>query len=241
MQAVAGVLAAKFRFSGQTCVCANRIFVQSGVYDAFAEKFTAAVRAMRVGVGSEDGVQLGPVINEAAADKFAALLADARDKVRRCPPLSPATCVRTPQRCLCTCACVCMQGAEVLPYDGSLPTTGHFCGPTVIRDATKDMDVATSEIFGPIAPLIRFDTEDEVVEMANSVDVGLAGYVFTSDVPRTFRVAEALEVGMVGVNEGLLSTEVAPFGGIKQSGLGREGSHEGIEEYLETKYMMVGL
>jgi len=136
---------------------------------------------------------------------------------------------------------VCMQGAEVLPYDGSLPTTGHFCGPTVIRDATKDMDVATSEIFGPIAPLIRFDTEDEVVEMANSVDVGLAGYVFTSDVPRTFRVAEALEVGMVGVNEGLLSTEVAPFGGIKQSGLGREGSHEGIEEYLETKYMMVGL
>ena len=169
------------------------------------------------------------------------MLATRCDGARRC--CQPLVCAHLSVVCarVRVCACACVQGAEVLPYDGSLPTTGHFCGPTVIRDATKDMDVATSEIFGPIAPLIRFDTEDEVVEMANNVDVGLAGYVFTSDVPRTFRVAEALEVGMVGVNEGLLSTEVAPFGGIKQSGLGREGSHEGIEEYLETKYMMVGL
>jgi len=210
-QAVTGAIACKFRNNGQTCVCANRIYVQAGVYDAFAEKFAAAVSAMKVGDGME-GADLGPLISEAAVKKVEDHIADATAK-----------------------------GAKVAlggkPHDlGPL-----FYEPTILTGVTQDMKVSHEETFGPMAPLFKFDTVDEVIEMANDTIFGLAAYFFAKDLSRVYRVAEELEYGIVGVNTGIISTEVAPFGGVKQSGLGREGSRHGIEEYLELKYVCMSV
>ncbi|MEJ1160856.1 NAD-dependent succinate-semialdehyde dehydrogenase [Prosthecomicrobium sp. N25] len=201
----------KFRNSGQTCVCTNRFFVQSGVYDAFAEKFAKAVGALKVGNGLEPGVAQGPLINAKAIDKVAAHVADATAK-----------------------------GARVIAGGTRHPLGGTFWSPTVLRDATPDMRIASEETFGPVAPLFRFETEEEAVRLANSTEYGLAGYFFTRDLARAFRVAGALKYGQVGVNEGLLTTEVAPFGGVKDSGFGREGSKYGVEDYLDMKYVCIG-
>ncbi|MEO0412111.1 MAG: NAD-dependent succinate-semialdehyde dehydrogenase [Pseudomonadota bacterium] len=198
----------KFRNAGQTCVCANRIYVQSGAYDAFLAAFTQRVEALAVGDGFEDGVQIGPLIDEAAVAKVSEHLADA---------LSHGASVTT--------------GGK--PHDRG----GLFYQPTVLSGATQSMLIAREETFGPLAPLIRFESEDEAITLANQSEFGLAAYIFTRDIGRVHRLSEAIEAGMIGVNTGLISTEVAPFGGIKQSGLGREGGHQGIDEYLETKYI----
>lgn len=211
-RAVDGAIAAKFRNAGQTCVCANRILVQAGVYDAFAEKFVAAVSALKVGDGAAQGTIIGPLIGASGVAKTHAHVLDALSK----------------------------GGATILggtPIDGP----GHFYAPTIIRDVPLSAIVAKEETFGPIAPLFRFETEDEAVAMANDTEFGLAAYAYTRDLSRTFRVIEGLEYGMVGINEGIISTEVAPFGGVKESGLGREGSHHGIEDFLEIKYACIGL
>lgn len=209
--AVKGTLAAKFRNSGQTCVCANRIFVQSGIYERFADAFAKAVKCLEVGNGLSEGISLGPLINEAALHKVEVHLKDALSK-----------------------------GAKVLLGGKRHSLGGTFFEATVLGDATDEMLIFREEVFGPVAPLIRFTTEEEAVRMANDTVFGLASYVFTESGSRAWRVAEALEYGMVGLNEGLISTEVAPFGGVKQSGLGREGSKYGIEEYLEVKYVCLG-
>ncbi|MDN5567230.1 MAG: aldehyde dehydrogenase family protein, partial [Paracoccus sp. (in: a-proteobacteria)] len=209
--AVEGAMIAKFRNNGQTCVCANRIYVQAGVYDAFAEKLTAAVASLKVGNGFDDGVTTGPLINDAAVAKVESHIANARDK-----------------------------GATVLTGGARSDLGGSFFAPTVMRDVTRDMQVCHEETFGPLAALIRFDTEAQVIEMANDSEFGLAAYFFSRDLNRVWRVSARLESGMVGVNTGLISTEVAPFGGIKQSGLGREGSKYGIEDYLEIKNICLG-
>jgi len=209
--AVEGAMVAKYRNAGQTCVCANRIYVQDGVYDAFAEKLAAAVAKLRVGPGDETGVVIGPLIDGNAVAKVQAHLADALEK-----------------------------GAKVLQGGKAHELGGHFFEPTVITDVTPDMRVAREETFGPLAPLFRFSDEAEVVRQANDTEFGLAGYFYTRDLGRTFRVAEALEYGMVGINTGLISNEVAPFGGMKASGLGREGSKYGLDEYLEIKYLCLG-
>ena len=206
--AVDGAIACKFRNNGQTCVCANRIYVQAGVYDAFAEKLKARVEAMKVGDGLEDGTDLGPLIEPAAADKVREHLEDALSK-----------------------------GATVLTGGEEHPLGGNFFKPTIVTGATQDMKVATDETFGPFAPLFRFETEEEVIAMANDTIFGLAAYFYARDLGRVTRVQEALEYGIVGVNTGIISTEVAPFGGVKQSGLGREGSRHGIDEYVEMKYI----
>ena len=206
--AVAGVLVAKFRNAGQTCVCANRIYVQAGVYDAFAVRLVEKVEALKVADG-RDGADIGPLINAAAIAKVERHIDDA---TRR--------------------------GAKVLT--GGTRLDGNFFTPTVIGGATSEMLLADEETFGPVAPLFRFETEAEVVAAANATPFGLAAYFYTKDLGRSFRVAEALEAGMVGINTALLGTDVAPFGGVKQSGLGREGSRHGIEEYLELKYLRVG-
>ena len=205
-EAVEGALICKFRNNGQTCVCANRIYVQAGVYDAFAAKLAARVSAMKVGDGLEAGTDLGPLINAAAGDKVMEHLADATGK-----------------------------GAEVM-IGGEAPD-GNFIAPTILTGVTQEMLVSKDETFGPLAPLFRFETEDDVIEMANDTIFGLASYFYAKDLSRVYKVAEALEYGIVGVNTGIISTEVAPFGGVKQSGLGREGSHHGIEDYLELKYV----
>jgi len=207
-EAVIGAIACKFRNNGQTCVCANRIYVQAGVYDAFAEKLKVAVEALRVGDGLSDGTTLGPLIEPKAVEKVKEHLADALSK-----------------------------GATVLtggkPHDlGNL-----FFEPTIVTGATKDMLVSTDETFGPFAPLFKFEDEDDVIEQANDTIFGLASYFFAKDLSRVAKVAEALEYGIVGVNTGIISTEVAPFGGVKQSGLGREGSAFGVDDYLELKYI----
>ncbi len=207
--AVDGAMIAKFRNAGQTCVCANRIYVQSGVYDQFAEKLAARVAALQVGDGLAEGTMIGPLINSAALSKVEAHLADA---------VSKGACVLT----------------------GGETTGGTFFTPTVLTEMTSDMVIAREETFGPLAPLFRFDTEDDAVALANDSEFGLAGYFFANDLSRVWRVAERLETGMVGVNTGLISTEVAPFGGIKQSGQGREGSRYGAEDYLEMKYVCIG-
>ena len=207
--AVEGALIAKFRNNGQTCVCANRIYVQSGVYDVFAEKLSAAVAKLKTGNGFEDGVNLGPVVDADALAKVYDHVADARAK-----------------------------GATVLT--GGECLGGLFYAPTVLTGAVSTMKLAREETFGPVAPLFRFDTVDEVIRLANDTEFGLAAYFFARDIARVYRVAEALEYGMVGINTGLISTEVAPFGGVKQSGQGREGSRHGIEDYLETKYLCLG-
>jgi succinate-semialdehyde dehydrogenase/glutarate-semialdehyde dehydrogenase len=209
--AVDGAMASKYRNSGQTCVCANRLLVQAGVYDTFAERLGRRVAAMKVGSGLEDGVVQGPLINPAAVDKVERHIADALEK---------------------GAALVCGGRRHVLG--------GTFFEPTVLRDVSPAMLVAHEETFGPVAPLFRFTTEQQAVQMANDTSFGLAAYFYSRDVGRIWRVAEALDYGMVGINEGIISTEVAPFGGIKESGLGREGSRYGIEEFLEMKYLCMG-
>ncbi|WP_454754159.1 NAD-dependent succinate-semialdehyde dehydrogenase [Cupriavidus necator] len=209
--AVEGAIASKYRNAGQTCVCANRLYVHDRVYDTFAQKLVTAVRKLKVGHGIEPGVLQGPLINGDAVAKVEQHIADAVGK-----------------------------GARVLVGGQRHALGGTFFEPTVLADVTPAMRVAREETFGPLAPLFRFTSDQQVIEMANDTEFGLASYFFSRDIGRIWRVAEALEYGMVGINTGLISNEVAPFGGVKQSGLGREGSSQGIEEYLETKYLCMG-
>ncbi|MGR3614486.1 MAG: NAD-dependent succinate-semialdehyde dehydrogenase [Paracoccaceae bacterium] len=210
--AVEGAILCKFRNNGQTCVCANRIYVQSGVYDAFAAKLKAAVEKLNVGDGLADNIHFGPLINSEAVDKVREHISDATAK-----------------------------GAEVILGGNPSELGGTFFQPTIVTGATQDMAFATDETFGPLAPLFKFEDEDEVIAMANDTIFGLASYFYAKDLSRVYKVAEALEYGIVGVNTGIISTEVAPFGGVKQSGLGREGSHHGIEDYLEMKYICMSV
>ena len=210
--AVEGAMISKYRNNGQTCVCANRLYVQAGVYDAFAEKLAAKVAQMKVGDGFEDGVSAGPLISDKALAKVEDHIDDALSK-----------------------------GAKLAVGGKRDAKGGLFFEPTIITGVTTEMKVAREETFGPVAPLFRFETEEEVVAMANNTEFGLASYFYSKDMSKVFRVAEALEYGMVGINTGLISTEVAPFGGIKQSGQGREGSKYGIEDYLEIKYLCLSV
>ena len=207
--AVEGAMQSKFRNGGQTCVCANRIMVQAGIHDAFVAALAARVDALRVGPGTEDGTDIGPMINPAAIEKIRAHVADALDR-------GAARATRTRD------------------------LAGQYADPVVLSGATDEMRLASEETFGPVAPIFRFETEEEALALANGTPFGLAAYFYTRDMSRAFRFGEALEFGMVGLNTGLLSNEVSPFGGVKASGLGREGSQEGIEEYLETKAMHFG-
>ncbi len=209
--AVQGAIVSKFRNAGQTCVCANRLYVHSSVYDLFAAKLVEALHLLKVGPGNEEDVALGPLIDEAAVRKVEEHIADAKAK-----------------------------GAQVLTGGKRHALGRSFFEPTVLSGVTQSMHVAREETFGPLAPLFRFETEDEVVAMANDTEFGLASYFYARDLGRVWRVAERLEYGMVGVNTGLISNEVAPFGGVKQSGLGREGSHHGIDDYLVIKYINMG-
>ncbi|WP_170428559.1 NAD-dependent succinate-semialdehyde dehydrogenase [Ruegeria arenilitoris] len=210
--AVEGAMMCKFRNNGQTCVCANRIYVQAGVYDAFAAKLKAAVEALNVGDGLAEGVTTGPLINEEAVAKVEEHIKDVTDK-----------------------------GGAVLT--GGLPHDlgGTFFQPTIVTGVTQEMMVAQDETFGPLAPLFKFEDEDDVIAMANDTIFGLASYFYAKDLSRVYKVAEALEYGIVGVNTGIISTELGPFGGVKQSGLGREGSHHGMEDYLEMKYVCLSV
>lgn len=210
-RAIEGAIASKFRNGGQTCVCANRLLVQSGVYDAFAEKLAARVSAMKVGPGTEAGVDIGPMINRAAIDKINRHVDDAVAK-----------------------------GARILTTPATMPAGDQYAAPIVLGGATIDMQLASEETFGPVAPLFRFEKEEEAIRIANATPFGLAAYFYTESLKRSWRVAEALEFGMIGLNTGAISTEVAPFGGVKQSGLGREGAQCGIEEYLELKSFHIG-
>jgi len=209
--AVEGAIISKYRNAGQTCVCANRLYVQAGVYDAFAQKLVAAVKKLKVGNGFEAGVLQGPLIDQAAVEKVEEHIQDAVS-----------------------------QGARVL-LGGKRHSLGQtFFEPTILADVTPKMKVAREETFGPVAPLFRFQTDEQAIQMANDTEFGLASYFYSRDIGRIWRAAEGLECGMVGINTGLISNEVAPFGGVKQSGLGREGSHYGIEEFLEIKYLCLG-
>jgi succinate-semialdehyde dehydrogenase / glutarate-semialdehyde dehydrogenase len=210
-EAVNGAIVSKYRNSGQTCVCTNRFYVHERVHDAFLEKLCAAVKQLKVGPGTEDGVSLGPLINEAAVLKVEGHIEDALGK-----------------------------GARLLTGGKRHPLGHGFFEPTVLAGVTASMHVAREETFGPIAPVFRFASDDEVIAMANDTEFGLAAYFYSRDIGRVWRVAEALEYGMVGINTGLISNEVAPFGGVKQSGLGREGSHRGLDEYTVIKYMCMG-
>lgn len=209
-KAVEGAIISKYRNNGQTCVCANRIYVQDGVYDAFAEKLAAAVAKLKIGNGLEEGTTTGPLIDGKAVAKVQEHIEDAVSK-----------------------------GAKVL--SGGKLIEGNFFEPTILVDVPKTAAVAKEETFGPLAPLFRFKDEAEVIAMSNDTEFGLASYFYARDMSRVFRVAEALEYGMVGINTGLISNEVAPFGGIKASGLGREGSKYGIEDYLEIKYLCISV
>jgi succinate-semialdehyde dehydrogenase/glutarate-semialdehyde dehydrogenase len=209
--AVEGAMISKYRNNGQTCVCANRIYVQAGVYDAFAEKLAAAVSKMKVGDGFDDGVNAGPLISEDAVAKVIEHIDDAKSK-----------------------------GAKVMTGGERHELGGTFFQPTILTGVTRDMQVASDETFGPVAPLFKFETVEDVIEQANDTIFGLASYFYANDLSRVWRVAEALEYGMVSVNTGLISTEVAPFGGVKQSGQGREGSKYGCDDYLEIKYICLG-
>lgn len=209
--AVEGAMASKYRNAGQTCVCANRFFVHNEVHDVFVEKLAAKVRALTVGNGADAGVQVGPLINQEACSKVEALVKDAVS-----------------------------EGAKAI-VGGSRHAAGdNYFEPTILTNVSAEMDIAQAEIFGPVATVFRFEDEDEVIRLANDTPYGLAAYFYARDLGRVFQVAEALEYGMVGINEGIISTEVAPFGGVKQSGLGREGSRYGIDDYVETKYCLVG-
>ncbi|QQN75387.1 NAD-dependent succinate-semialdehyde dehydrogenase [Croceicoccus sp. YJ47] len=210
--AVDGAIASKFRNGGQTCVCTNRFYVQDGIYDTFADRLVERVRAMTIGRGIDDGVDIGPMIDEKALSKINEHLGDAREK-----------------------------GATVLIGGKQPDLGGTWFEPTVLSDVTQDMQITRDETFGPVAGLVRFTDEADAIRWANDTEFGLASYVYTRDLSRMFRVSEALEAGMVGVNTGLISTAVAPFGGVKQSGLGREGSSHGLDDYLEIKYVCIGL
>jgi len=210
-KAVQGAMASKYRNAGQTCVCANRIYVQDKVYDAFAEKLAAEVRKMKVGPGTEEGVTTGPLINKAAVEKVEEHVADALKG-----------------------------GARVVLGGKRHQRGGNFYEPTILIDVTSKMMIAREETFGPVAPLFKFKTEEDVIGMANDTPFGLAAYFYARDVGRVWRIAEALECGIIGINEGIISSEVAPFGGVKESGIGREGSQHGVEEYLEMKYLLMG-
>jgi len=209
--AVDGAIASKYRNTGQTCVCANRLLVQSGIHDAFVARLTEKVAAMKVGPGTGDGVTIGPLINDKAIAKVEALVREAVE-----------------------------QGAKATVGGDRHALGGLFWQPTVLTGATPDMRLFQEEIFGPVAPIVKFETEGDAIDLANATPFGLASYFYSRDVGRCWRVAEAIEAGMVGINEGIISTEVAPFGGVKDSGLGREGSSEGLDEYLETKYLCFG-
>ncbi|MBW4709477.1 NAD-dependent succinate-semialdehyde dehydrogenase [Roseobacter sp. YSTF-M11] len=210
--AVEGAMLCKFRNNGQTCVCANRIYVQAGVYDAFAAKLKTAVENLKVGDGLEEGVTTGPLINQDAVEKVKEHMED-----------------------------VVSNGGAILTGGKTHEKGGTFFEPTIVTGVTQDMKVATEETFGPLAPLFKFEDEDEVIAMANDTIFGLASYFYAKDLSRVYKVAEALEYGIVGVNTGIISTELGPFGGVKQSGLGREGSHHGIEDYLEMKYICMSV
>ena len=215
-EAVAGAMISKYRNAGQTCVCANRLMVQSGVYDAFIEKLTKSVEALSVGPAlsgnaSQNNVTQGPLINDNAIAKVVEHIEDAVSK-----------------------------GARVITGGQPHELGGTFFQPTILADATPDMMVAQEETFGPVAPIFKFDTEQQAIDMANDTPFGLAAYFYSENMRRIWRVSEALEVGLVGINDGLISSEVAPFGGIKMSGLGREGSKYGCDEFLEVKYMCFG-
>ncbi|UEM23979.1 NADP-dependent succinate-semialdehyde dehydrogenase [Skermanella mucosa] len=210
-EAVKGAIASKYRNTGQTCVCANRLLVQNGIYDAFAAKLAEAVKALKVADGMTEGAQQGPLIDMAAIEKVEDHIRDALSK-----------------------------GARIVVGGERHPLGGTFFQPTVLADVTTEMKVTREETFGPVAPLFRFDTEEEAVKMANDTEYGLAAYFYSRDVGRIWRVADGLEYGIVGINEGIISTEVAPFGGMKESGIGREGSKYGMEEYLEVKYLCMG-
>ncbi|GAA0387301.1 NADP-dependent succinate-semialdehyde dehydrogenase [Brevundimonas terrae] len=210
--AVAGATISKFRNSGQTCVCTNRFYVQAGVYDAFVEKLCAAAQALKIGNGLEDGVQMGPLIDEKAVEKVEQHLSDALSK-----------------------------GARVLTGGNRHALGQTFFEATVVADVTQEMQMCREETFGPLAGVVKFETEEEAIALANDTIFGLAGYFYSRDISRIWRVAEAMETGMVGINTGILSTEVAPFGGIKQSGLGREGSRHGLEDFMEIKYLCMGI
>lgn len=211
-RAVEGAIAAKYRNAGQTCVCTNRFYVQDGIYDAFAARLTERVRAMKLGDGLEPGVEQGPLINNAAVEKVEAHVADA-----------------------------IAWGGQVMTGGQRAALGGTWYEPTVIAQASDEMLIAREETFGPVAALFRFTREEDAVSRANASDYGLAAYVYTRELARAFRVSRALETGMVGLNEGLITTEVAPFGGVKDSGIGREGAHQGIEEFLAVKYLSLGL
>lgn len=210
--ALDGIMASKFRNSGQTCVCANRIYAQSGIYERLCEKLALRIANLKVGNGMEEGVHQGPLINETAIKKVEAHIQDALSK-----------------------------GAKILTGGKRHALGGNFYEPTLIADVNEKMLVAKEETFGPLAPIFKFESEEEVIKEANNTEFGLASYFFTQDYKRQWRVARALEYGMVGINTGIISNEVAPFGGVKQSGLGREGSKYGIEEYLEIKYLCMSL
>lgn len=210
-RAVEGAVMAKYRNSGQTCVCTNRFFVQAGIYDRFVEKFAEASAALKVGPGLEDGVQQGPLIDDKAVEKVEEFIADATSK-----------------------------GGKVVTGGKRHELGGTFFQPTVIAEATPEMNFMKDEIFGPVAPIFRFEKEEDAVAMANDTEFGLASYFYTSNLGRAFRVMEGLKYGMVGVNEGIITTPEAPFGGVKESGIGREGGHQGIEDYLDTKYVCIG-
>jgi succinate-semialdehyde dehydrogenase/glutarate-semialdehyde dehydrogenase len=209
--AVEGAMASKYRNTGQTCVCANRLFVQDGVYDAFAKKLADRVSGMKVGGGLEDGVVQGPLIDMKAVEKVEEHISDALAK-----------------------------GARVVTGGKRHDRGGQFFQPTVLADVTPAMRITREETFGPVAPLYRFKSEKELLDLANDTEYGLAAYFYSRDVGRVWRVAEGLEAGIVGINVGIISTEVAPFGGYKESGIGREGSHHGMDEFLEVKYLCLG-
>jgi len=209
--AVNGAIASKYRNAGQTCVCANRIFVQSGIYDRFAARLAEKVQTMKIGSGLDQGTVIGPLIEEKAVQKVEQHVRDAVSK-----------------------------GAKVLTGGKRVDGKGHFYAPTVLTGIKPDMLAMREETFGPVAPLMKFETEEEVIGLANSTEYGLAAYFYSRDIARVWRVAEALETGMVGINEGIISTEVAPFGGVKESGIGREGSKYGLEDYMEIKYLCIG-
>ncbi len=209
--AVAGAMASKYRNAGQTCVCTNRLLVQEGVYDEFADKLAAAVKQLKVGNGTEEGVTIGPLIDEKAANDVMAMVEDALEK-----------------------------GANATIGGSRSERGGSFVEPTVLTNVSNDMRVCREEIFGPVAPLMKFSSEEEALRLANDTEVGLASYMYSRDIGRVWRVAEGLEYGIVGINEGIISNAMAPFGGIKESGSGREGSKYGMEDYLEIKYMCLG-
>ena len=209
--AVQGAMVSKYRNAGQTCVCSNRLLVQAGVYDEFTRRLVAAVEQLKIGNGADDGVSVGPLIDDKAANTVCEFIEDAVSK-----------------------------GANVVVGGGRSELGGSFVEPTILTNVSRDMRVFSEEIFGPVAPIFSFETEEDVVEMANDTEFGLAAYFYSRDIGRVWRVAEQLEYGIVGVNEGIISNEMAPFGGVKESGSGREGSKYGMDDYMDIKYICMG-